>query len=569
MATTDFFTSCVPAIRTNIATCGALTLCDLEIPTPALLDTQYKVRSNFLVMEALFQYQMESAMCMAQQSNLFKFFMANSVNMSKRLTPEQVQTGLYQIKPYILNKRKGTFDNNYWIVQAGTSAGAGDWCCELSSPTDIPVSASWFNVGERLFIEGAAADGTATRTAWRILSSVADTGHVDVCLTSENALSNYDAARLAFPVTGVAVRGTANISDFEEFCAQPPGLINTTVEPYWIETIRDSFCVDDLYEQYRALVVANNPLYREFYDLPTVEYNKQAAEDFQRRWVNTIMYNKALNANQTLALVDDLPQVDAVLYDWTAATVGQTEGFLRTSAARCVGKKANAIGILEQLAGCDRIHDAQGTKLNLKALFQSLYRIYRIRKSMGYPNPRVFELCMPSPYIEVVADALFQYCLAKSHGLAQLNMEISKSVEQSPLGFRYRRFVIDYPDIEIRLVSDEFFDDELAMFENAATTTGNANLANVGRRIYILDWSKIYLGIIGSEKVEHQTADAKERARTDPSYLCVMKVPTTRQSLMSTTYTVIVERPQVNLVIENLSNDVPEWQTLQGDYDDN
>lgn len=576
--TTDqsIFASCIPAIRTNLATCGSLTLCDVNIPKPSELDALYRSSGDYRMMEALFQYQIEAKMCQAKQNSLFQFLMANKVNVSKKLTPEFVASGLYQIRPWIMMKKKGEIDNNYWYGTGGVVSDEngqadanGDYLfMAFTSPTNIPNDATWFNAGERVFIAGKTAGGSATQTAWRVISSAVANSAVEVLMVSENANSNLASARLTFPTVGLAVRGTANVSDFESFCKQPPGLRNDTREEVWVETTRDSFCSEELYDQWRDLVMANNPLYREFYDLPTVEYNKQAAEDFQRRWMNTIFYSKALE-NQALATYENLEQVDAVLFDWTFQAGTTPDAYLKVSAPRCVGRKANAVGIYEKLAKCERVHDAQGQKLNLPALFASLYKMQRIRQATGHPNPKIFDLFMPSPYAVAFQTAMMQYFKARGEGILQLNMELGRELNQGPLGFRWRTFRLDYPDIEIRILTNEFFDDELAMFQYIADAQGDQTWSNLGRRIWIVDWTTTYLGIAGTNRVVNESGNLKELAKVDPSYMCVMRVPTKKQTLTSTTYGVVVECPANNLIIENLSSDTPEPFDEAGDYDDN
>lgn len=570
MATTDIFASCLPAIRTNVATCGSVTICDAAIPAPSDLDTIFKTGGDYRLNEALFHYQLEANMCQARQSNLFNFLMASSMNLSKKISMDKLNSGLLQIKPYVMMKRKGEVDNNNWRATNGQASGQ-NWQMDFASGTNIPVHVGFFNAGERIFIRGITANGTSTNTAWIVVSSTVVGSVVRVVMTSQNTNSNLAAARLASPVAGVAVLGTANISDFESWCNQEPGLINTTYEPYWTETVRASSCQEELYDQWREQVMAGNALYRELYDLDTISYNRQMAESWKRRWMNTIFYNKAL-ANQTLADMANLEDIDAVLWDWAAETETTPDGYVRTSAARCVGKKANAVGIYEQMAKCERVRDMQGLPINLPALFREFYKIKRIREATGHPNPRVFELFMPESYLVAWQTALLSYFKGRSLDMMRLNENMAANVEQSPMGFRYRKFQLDYPDIELRLVTDNYFTDELAEFEAqaAALGAGYEGLANVGRKVWLMDWSNTYVGIIGSDRITHRSGDIQTLAATDPSYMCVMKVPRKTVTLTSTQYTVVVECPAAGLILENMSGDAPIYDQDDGsDYGDN
>lgn len=570
MATTDIFASCLPAIRTNVATCGAVTICDAAIPAPADLDTIFKSSGDYRLNEALFHYQLEANMCQARQSNLFNFLMASSMNLSKKISMDKLNSGLLQIKPYVMMKRKGEVDNNNWRGTGGQASG-NNWQMDFTSGTNIPANAGFFNAGERVFIRGITANGTSTNTAWIIVSSSVVGQAVRVIMTSQNTNSNLAAARLASPVAGVAVLGTANISDFESWCNQEPGLINTTYEPYWTETVRASSCQEELYDQWREQIMAGNAMYRELYDLDTITYNRQMAESWKRRWMNTIFYSKAL-ANQTLADMASLDDINAVLWDWAAETETTPDGYVRTSAARCVGKKANVVGIYEQMAKCERVRDLQGGVINLPALFREFYKIKRIREATGHPNPRVFELFMPESYMVAWQTALLSYFKGRSLDMMRLNENLAANVEQSPMGFRYRKFQLDYPDIELRLVTDNYFTDEMAEFEAqaAALGAGYEGLANVGRKVWLMDWSNTYVGIIGSDRVTHRSGDIQTLAAVDPSYMCVMKVPRKTVTLTSTQYTVVVECPAAGLILENMSGAAPIYDQDDGsDYGDN
>ncbi len=549
--TTDIFSKCIPAIRTNIAQCGLMTICDAAVPTPSELDDIFKDGSDYRVMEALFHHQMEMKFCQVKQYSLFDYFMANKVNLSHKLNVDPIRTGLARIRPYILVERKAPIRNNYWTVTGGLACdldgtpngGGAYWRIDVTSNTGIPANAGWFNAKERVYIDGQTSGGTSTKTAWEVKNSALTGGFVRVVLGSQNTNSFLDSARLESPVTGLLVRGTANISDFESFCARPPGLLTNNTDEFWIETTRDSQCIDELYEEWRNLILANNPLYREYNDLSPIEYNKQSGEDFQRRWVNTVFFNKAL-ANQTLEDVGSLEDINTV----------------EPGGARCVGKRANAIGIYEQHAQHKRVIDLQGAQLNLPALFKTLYTMQRLREDIGAANTNVFEIAIPSQFYPAFNMAMLQYYKAQSNGMLELHQDVTREVKTAPLGFAYVDYKIMWPNVTIRVMTDRYFDDRLAAMTAAGLTTG--------RMAWILDWSKIYVGIFASERVVNTTNDLKTLAAVDPTYKCVMKIPTVTTTLMSFTYTVICEAPQANLILENFSGEVPEAVVEDGaDYD--
>ena len=103
------------------------------------------------------------------QTPLAKYLMANKVDMSKKIASEFINSGLSRIRPYILAKRKGPINNNYWIADTGlacdsdgtTNIAGTHWKMLFSSPTNIPKDVRWFNAKERIFIKALAVDGTA------------------------------------------------------------------------------------------------------------------------------------------------------------------------------------------------------------------------------------------------------------------------------------------------------------------------------------------------------------------------------------------------------------------------
>ena len=557
----NIFSKILPAIRTNIPTCGLITVCNAVTPLPSELESIFlDGAGNYRVMEGLFMYQLELNACQIIQSNLFKFLTSNAkVDLKHKISAEMISSGLYRIRPYILAKRINPINNNYWNVAGGTAVdlnGTPDangvaWQVTVTSPTNIPMSAQWFNQPERVFIRGLTGGGSMTNTAWLVANSVLDASGSFVTLTlqSQNLQSFLPTVGLTSPVTGLLMRGTANVADFESFCQRGPGLITSNLDEFWIETTRDATCEDELYLKWRELVYANNPLYAQFFDLPTVEYNKQSGEDFQRRFVDTFFWNKALQ-NQTIQNVELLQDI------YTVPLIGE-------SGTRCVGKRANAIGVYEQHAQLNRIVDLQGGQLNLPALFEQLYYMQRVRRDSG-ANPavcNVFEIMMPSQFFPSFNQAMLKYYKDQSNGMLQLFQDVNAESrwKESPMGFVYTDFPLIYPmKATLRVVTDLFFDDWFAANYNA----GNSN---AGRVLWIMDWSRIYMGLFASDRVVNKTGDLKNLAAVDPTFACVMRVPTRTTVLTSWMWTCICECPQGNLILENFSGDVPE-PSVKGSY---
>lgn len=539
------FAKCAPAIATNIKQCGSVTICDAKPLTYDDLSAVYMKSGDFRVMDAILKHDMEIKQCEAVQNGLYDFLMANKVNLSKRLNASKANSGLIRIAPFVTARQYSPINNEYWLVSGGTSAGDGDWAVTVTSATNIPADVRSFPVDQRVFIAGKSAGGSATHTAWKILA-VTDNNDdtLTLNLTSENAASHLDADKLENPVTGLLMRGTANKNDFEKFCAEPPAYLNWKDVPFWFETSRTSMCDSDLYDEWRKLLMEGNPLYREFADLDDIARNKQLGMDWQKRLVNQFFRGKPL-ANQTLGTYDQLDDIET--FDGSEMNLGVDGG-------RCIGKRANAVGIYEQMAECGRLVDLQDSQLNMPALFRAFYDIIRVREGIGN-NSTVIDVFCDSVLAEKINSAMISYYLNKGQDAVRLQMPINTPAKKAQFGFNYRSYELFWPQgVTMNVVTHRFFDDYIAASKAAGQEAQ-------GRVLWVLDFAGIYPGIIASNRVVHETGDLKTLGRINPDFACVMRVPSQRQTLMSLTYTVVVECPMSNLIIEGISDDIPEGVT--------
>lgn len=559
--TEDIFSKCTPRITTDIRDCGTLTACSAAIPSPGELDTMFKDASgDWYIMAALFASQFDLAMNDVKQSPFEQFLAANHVNISKKLTKSQIAPGLDRIQPYVTGTRKGVINNVQWYVTEGASDG-GHWKVTVTSPTGIPVSADWFHQYEYVYIRGLTDDGVQTETMWQVADNTVDvdTGHMHIWLDSLNDASFLPDAKVTSPVRGILYRGPNNFSDFESFCKTIPGLIAGNEEPFWFQTSRGPIlCEDDLTKEYRELILKGNMLYARWYDLPTTEYNRQTGEDWNRRMCEAYMYNKAL-PGQTI-------------FDFMKAHAsGGLEDITITdfiSNSRCIGKRANAIGWYEQHAQKGRVVDLQGGRLHLLSLANALYKMQQIRENAGMKNSDIFDLMVPSPMMPLFQRAFMEYW--KARGVSNYDKMLDPKFEQSgSLGFRFRTFQFDWPDVEVRVITDRYFDHTLDIATKFATSVGDARYANLGRRIFIIPWQWNYVGILGSKRVVNASGSLAERARVTAADRCKMAVDQITTTMTSTTWCPISELPEAGMILENIANEVPDFQDNENppDYD--
>lgn len=541
------FSKCAPNLTTNIRQCGTVTTCMAKSMKQSEL-ANYTRSGDYLIMGALLHHDMEIRMCETVQNGLYDFMMANAQNLSKKLKNEEINSGLYRIKPFIMARRYSPINNAYWNGSGGTTSGE-NWQIDAASSTNIPPDVRSFPVDQRVYITGLTGGGTKTMTAWVIVSATLINNAVRLVLSPQNSGSFLASGRLASPVTGIIVRGTANKDDFEKYCAEPPAYLNWNNTPFWIETQRTTMCRSSLYDKWRAWLLADNPLYKEFGDLTEIEKNRQLGMDWQKRMLETMFWGKAISANQTMANYDQLTEITT----FNGTTLG-------VDGAKCVGLRANMIGIYEQLVQCNRVVDLQGAQLNLISLFNELYNMKRIRESAGGKQITQFDIFTDNITAEAINQAMISYYNTKSGNMLRLTMPVNDSpgvsfnkdqeIKEANFGFNYRSYNLFYPALRINIITHYFFDDYL-------TANTNAGQDNAGRLLLVLDFTGIYPGIMASNTKRWKTGELQTLAGISSDFACVMEVPTQDTQLTSVTGTMVVECPAGNLWLENFSSAVP------------
>lgn len=539
------FEKCTPAIGSDLVRCGSVTMCNLRVPTKAELPTLFADEDgNFRLMSALFYQDYEAKACQARQNGMYDLIRANQVNMSRRMPSEYLGKGIYMIRPFLMIGRKNLINNYYWTVSGGVANG-DNWQVDVESQSNIPVDVRWFMTDQRVFIEGMTAGGSTTQTAWKVVSATVVASKVRVILASQNANSFLPAARLQFPVIGVLQRGTPNKSNYESWCEQPPGLNTNSLTPSWIETTRHVLCNDDLYEMFHQALRDDNPYWERFGDIESVELNKQLSEDWQSNFVNQWWNGKA--------------EVGQNLDDWQTQlqqiTVATSSSLYLPNEGRCVGYRANAIGVYEQMVQCGRVFDQQGRVLNLQEFFEALYQLMRVRKGQGQTVKRI-DIMTDSFYKKQFQQAMVRYFNTTSEGLIRFTKELGGS---NTLGFDFDVYKLDYPSVEIALISHEYFDDRVA----ARRAAGLGN----GRFLWVVDFADIITGILASDRVVNTSGTLAEVAKVDATIRCTMAIPKMVTTLTSQTWTTFVQCPGSHLLLDNLSEAIPEHRGKSGNPD--
>lgn len=563
----NIFSKCLPAIGNNVNECGAVTLCDVVTAhsdelTSIFTDGAGKYRD----LHALLATQFEMKACGARQNGLFDFLMSSKKMIGNKKITMPLGPGNSEIAPFVMGKQHSVMNTEYWSLKNLYLSGS-TYVIHVNSRASIPLDNRWFVPGANLYVNARTSGGTALRGSFKVVSCEASSfGGASTLLitaTEENSTLGW-VAKSAFtgftggsPLSaGVVVRGTANVQDTERWCYNRPALNDVKHVPFWFETDRYTMCTDELYEAWFKRLQEGNEYFKTFGDVDATQRNKQLADIFQREWLNKFFWNKRISSHQTLADYRNLASVST----FSSASAG----LYVPGEGRCVGRKANAIGVYEQLAECGQVFDLQNQQLNLVELFENLlYPIWRARGDQGIPNDTI-EIMTDSFTASMIQRGMIQYYDTRSDGLFRFMVNTDKvmSGKMGSLGFNYFEYELQYPQTKIRIVTNNYFDD-------FASAMSLENINSAGRFLWILDFTSIYPGIITSNSKKHVTGDLEKLAAVDQDYACVMANPTQEIQLNSLTWSAIVECTATSAIVENFDiTRIPAGDAGQTPYTD-
>lgn len=563
---------CSVVVSNNFDTCGTITRASVAHLTPEQLESLFKPSGLFADMDAWFKTSFEMKACGTKTNGMYDWIMSSQRGMGNLLSVEKVDRGPSLLHPFVLGRQDSVINKDFWAItcgapRSGYTAHVSTVACSspntmtgplsaadllLGSATDrvirvvnrygIDLDEKWFVNRDRVFIFGRAG-GQATNGQWKVLASAAaaDLSFIDVLVTSENAGSStpFDAA----PAAGVLLAGGNNVNDFESWCNNRPTLDPRKRIPFWYQTMRRTRCVDSEYKAVFQRLMESNEYFRHFGDLPLAERNRQDEEEYQRRWLHSFFFGKAISANQTMALYQNLEQILTVTGTNTDPGLG----------GKVIAYRANMIGVYEQLKACDRVRDLGNNALNLYEFFDEIYRIVRSRKSQGRTADSI-DVYTDSQYAALFETAMINYYKAEYGDIFRIVIDQGKNT----LGFSWRSYEVKYPiGVKINLVTHEFFDDIANAFETES-------IGSRGTFLLILDIGKpgpkggtIYPGMLKTNRKMRTVGELEQLARIDPTFACVMEHITQEISLVSETVTAVVECPSNSLWVENIARLVP------------
>jgi len=489
------------------------------------------------------------------ERSLRDLLMSNVKNIKGALGKEPVANQSV-ILPYIYRTQRSNVNSNYFSIEAGSAtpgAGTGGipahaWDITVNTGPS-PFKSALTNI-EKYFLPGQTVfvltlqDPTGTKISrtlqYSIYGSVnATAGGVEKAKVT--IVPNYTAGAFAAlsgtergvyqPTTyGTVLVGANSVSDYESWCFNEAAENNRKLLTYWIQTSRETMCYND--EYLKALDAAyTSEYFKKFRELPLAEQNRLQRAQSEKKWLNSVFYGQRINENQTPTTYTSLPTVTDV------------------EDSSCVYEyKANALGIRTQLGDCSRITDSQGAALNVAFLFETLYNVKRNREATGGSIDTI-DIMTDRLTADGIRQLMSSYYKAK-YGVDTTRFYTAgqKLEFNNQVLFNYDKYQIPEVGIEMAIFHDNYFNDHLAAF-----TTSGTDISSRGRKLWILDWSDISIGIAGTSSVRRNYPDAN----TNGLYKCVITPNVKHYELRSTKWTVMIEDPNRHAIIENFSNACP------------
>ena len=606
---------CSIPISNSYDSCGTITRANIAYATPEGLLGIFKGTDSlggssvtqYRDMQSLMTTNLELKACGTKTYGLYDWLMSSARPVGALVNQKKIQGTDSIMEPFVLAAQKSIINSDFWAVTHGftaanytthasttgvdgrpvakpsTTYGAVTQILRLRSRDSLDPNTAWFVPGATLHVFSRKNTGVASRTQYiiaaaanEIPASGAVATFTDVALVN---VSNGDTSSDTNSFIGIATIGANNVSDYESWCNNRPALNPNKVVPFWIQTSRYTLCVDEFYKEWFAKMTSNNPYFAKFGDVTLAERNRQLGSMWQREWMNSFFWGKRFSANQSLANWTSLPTQYA---HYSSNLTGPVSGYDSGTSTNTtqIGRKANAIGVYEQLASCGRVKDLKGQRLNLAELFNELYLLYRARSSGGRPADSM-DVYTDSRTAANIQVAMVKYydvnTQGKTGGTMRMNWDV-KDGKIDKLGFRVRSYELLYPQgVTLNVITDNYFDDflsavkaeEVAVLGSDHESGQGIDRKNgdSGRFLMFLDLGGgIYPGIVNSNRKVHTVGALQDLAKIDDGYSCVMNTPTKEITLNSVTWTAIVECPDDNLIVENFDDDVPDVVVSAAEY---
>jgi hypothetical protein len=337
------------------------------------------------------------------------------------------------------------------------------------------------------------------------------------------------------PEEGVVMCGTNTVSDYESWCHNQPVDMSKRIKIYWNQTSRFTRCWDDEYEKFLGYIFEGkvNPYIEKFKELPMAEQNKKMQAQYQKKVRNTMFYGVPINEFQTEERYRDLPQINDP----------RTGHFLEY--------QAQSKGIRTQIGECGRVLDLGGAALNFNALEEMLYQLKRHREVDGGTVEEI-DVMTDRGTANRLKGLMSRYYQAKYGTMARSHFGPSDPIRfEDQILWHRQSYDFDASHVRLNVLVENSMSDHKIYFQGA----GAPNPAR-GNNMWFLDWSDIQVGVSEVNSRRSHTPDLE----SDPDFKCIIKANITHYEMESMTFAPIVQDETRHLVLENFSDDCPDYE---------
>jgi hypothetical protein len=404
------------------------------------------------------------------------------------------------------------------------------------------------------FAENADAGGVAKTRVVAAPSDYASGAASDSIETAWAALNAAGKADAGYELaTGTGMIMGNSVSDYEKWCHQGPAVNDLTLIEYWQQTQRWTHQYND--EYLKALQAPlTSEYFKKFRQLPLAQQRKQQEAYQQNAFMNSVFYGQRINSNQAVETYTSLPTV--VDPNATGSSPWQT-GLGGCSSAPTIEYKSNTLGIRTQLNDCSRTWDNEGAALSLDVLFETIYMLKRERENSGGTVDTID--AMTDRFTSAkIRDLMTKYYKAKYSSDLTLFMQPKQQITfNDQVVFEYNKYDLPDQGCSLAVFTDTFFDDKLGA--TLSITDGTTANKNIGRQLWLIDWSDIQINVLKTASVKRQTNTA------DDLYNCVIQPNVSHYQLNSKTYEVRVGNTNRHALVENFSDASPSVSVAGAD----
>jgi len=369
-------------------------------------------------------------------------------------------------------------------------------------------------------------------------------------------LTDAEKADLGYEVAlGTGMIMGNSVSDYEKWCHQGPAVNDLTLIEYWQQTQRWTHQYNE--EYLKALQAPlTSEYFKKFRQLPLAQQRKQQEAYQQNAFMNSVFYGQRMNGNQTVETYTSLP---TVVDPNTGQGMNPSGGhpFDGCSSVPTIEYKSNTLGIRTQLNDCSRTWDNAGAALNLDILFESIYMLKRERENSGGTVDTIDAMTDRFTAAKI-RDLMTKYYKAKYSADLTLFMQPKQQITfEGKVVLEYNKYDLPDQGCSLAVFTDTFFDDKLGATLSA--TDGTTTNKNIGRQLWLIDWSDIQINVLKTASVKRQTNTA------DDLYNCVIQPNVSHYQLNSKTYEVRVGNTNRHALVENFSDASPSVSVAGAD----